>query len=340
MSAANGLAASMKIATNLSLAVQMLAFSEGVLLAEKSGIARETAVEVMLNSVMASPMVKYRGPFVLNMPDEAWFDVNMMQKDLLLALEMGRQLDVPLPTTSITNQFLTAARGMGLAEKDFAIIFEVLARMAGVKDVGVMEYWSGGVMGSGKPNTPLLQHSSTPIIRGDAQWLNPRNHKRKRQTRASRSGRALAPLLPPDAQDPAVRRRGQSTLSRRQDAGAGASLHRRRSGGRRRLRSVAARRLHHQHPPRPWPLHRQRRSAGQNVRRAARQRSRLLPRQRRLDAYRRPGHRQPGRQRHRRRQRGHRHRRGDVDQDAQAAIKWQSVSSATARSGKGCSTKP
>jgi len=130
---ANGLAVAMKIATNLSLAVQMLAFSEGVLLAERSGIARETAVEVMLNSVMASPMVKYRGPFVLNMPDEAWFDVNMMQKDLLLALEMGRQLDVPLPTTSITNQFLTAARGMGLADKDFAVVFEVLGKMAGLK---------------------------------------------------------------------------------------------------------------------------------------------------------------------------------------------------------------
>jgi 3-hydroxyisobutyrate dehydrogenase-like beta-hydroxyacid dehydrogenase len=67
------------------------------------------------------------------MPDEVLFDVNMMQKDLLLALEMGRQLDVPLPTTAVTNEFLTAARGMGLAEKDFAIVFEVLARMAGVK---------------------------------------------------------------------------------------------------------------------------------------------------------------------------------------------------------------
>jgi len=129
----NGLAVSMKIATNLSLAVQMLAFSEGVLLAEKSGIARETAVEVLLNSVIASPMVKYRGPFVLKMPDEAWFDVNMMQKDLLLALEMGRQLDVPLPTTAVTNEMLTAARAMGLADKDFAVLFEALARMAGVK---------------------------------------------------------------------------------------------------------------------------------------------------------------------------------------------------------------
>ena len=129
----NGLAVSMKIATNLSLAVQMLAFSEGVLLAEKSGIVRETAVEVLLNSVIASPMVKYRGPFVLEMPDEAWFDVNMMQKDLLLALEMGRGLDVPLPTTAVTNEMLTAARGMGLEKKDFAALFEVLARMAGLK---------------------------------------------------------------------------------------------------------------------------------------------------------------------------------------------------------------
>ena len=129
----NGLAVSMKIATNLSLAVQMLAFSEGVLLAEKSGVTRRTAVEVLLNSVIASPMVKYRGPFVLNMPDEAWFDVNMMQKDLLLALEMGRELDVPLPTTALTNEMLTAARGMGFADKDFAVLFEVLGRMAGVK---------------------------------------------------------------------------------------------------------------------------------------------------------------------------------------------------------------
>jgi 3-hydroxyisobutyrate dehydrogenase-like beta-hydroxyacid dehydrogenase len=129
----NGLALSMKIAINLSLAVQMLAFSEGVLLAEKSGIPRAVAVDVLTHSVIASPMVQYRGPFVLAMPDEAWFDVNMMQKDMLLALEMGRQLDVPLPTTAVTNEMLTAARAMGLAGQDFAIVFEALARMAGVQ---------------------------------------------------------------------------------------------------------------------------------------------------------------------------------------------------------------
>ena len=128
----NGLALSMKIATNLSLAVQMMAFCEGVLLAEKSGIAREVAVDVLTNSAVASPMIKYRGPFVLSMPAEAWFDVNMMQKDMMLALDMGRALDVPLPTTAVSNEFLTAARGMGFAKQDFAVIFEVLARMSGV----------------------------------------------------------------------------------------------------------------------------------------------------------------------------------------------------------------
>ena len=128
----NGAAVTMKIATNLSLAVQMLAFSEGVLLAEKSGIPRDTAVEVLLASVVASPMLAYRGPFVLEQPDEAWFDVNMMQKDMNLALELGRELDVPLPTTAITNEFLTAARGMGLEDKDFAVLFDVLAQMSGV----------------------------------------------------------------------------------------------------------------------------------------------------------------------------------------------------------------
>src|SRR3984957_12377156 len=129
----NGLALSMKIASNLSLAVQMLAFSEGVLLAEKSGIPREVAVDVLTHSAIASPMVKYRGPFVLQQPDEAWFDVNMRQKDMLLALELGRQVDVPMPTTAISNEFLTAARAMGLVEQDFAVVFDVLAHMSGVK---------------------------------------------------------------------------------------------------------------------------------------------------------------------------------------------------------------
>jgi 3-hydroxyisobutyrate dehydrogenase-like beta-hydroxyacid dehydrogenase len=127
-----GLAKTMKVATNLGLAVQMLAFSEAVLLAEQAGVTRERAVEALLRSVIASPMVKYRGPFVLGqMPTDAWFKVGMIQKDLQLALDAARAAGVPLPLTAVTQEWMTAARGLGLGDYDFAIVFDVLARLAG-----------------------------------------------------------------------------------------------------------------------------------------------------------------------------------------------------------------
>jgi 3-hydroxyisobutyrate dehydrogenase-like beta-hydroxyacid dehydrogenase len=128
----NGQAVLMKIAINLNLQVQLVGFCEGLLLAIKGGIPVETALEVMLNSVIASPSLKYRIPFILNMPEEAWFNVNMMQKDMLLAEDLGRELNVALPTVAISNQLLTSARAMGLAAKDFAIVYKVLARLSDV----------------------------------------------------------------------------------------------------------------------------------------------------------------------------------------------------------------
>jgi 3-hydroxyisobutyrate dehydrogenase-like beta-hydroxyacid dehydrogenase len=130
----NGQAVLLKIAINLSLVVQMIAFSEGLLIAEKGGIDGEVAARAMLDTVIASPMLKYRGPFVLEQPDEAWFDCNMMQKDLLLALEAGRSFDVPMPTTAIANELMTAARGLGLDHRDFSIVHQVLARLAGLEE--------------------------------------------------------------------------------------------------------------------------------------------------------------------------------------------------------------
>jgi 3-hydroxyisobutyrate dehydrogenase-like beta-hydroxyacid dehydrogenase len=127
-----GLAVTMKIATNLSLAVQMLALSEAVALAEKAGIPRQRAMEVLLKSVMASPMIQYRGPLILGMPTEAIFDVSMMQKDLGLALELGHTLGVPLPTTAVAQEWLSAARGLGVGHYDFAVVFDVVARLSGL----------------------------------------------------------------------------------------------------------------------------------------------------------------------------------------------------------------
>jgi 3-hydroxyisobutyrate dehydrogenase len=128
----NGLALAMKVATNISIAVQMLAFAESVVLAEKAGVARETIIEILTSSAIASPLVQYKGPLVLKMPEQAQFNTIMMQKDMTLALELGRELHVPLPTGAVVNELLSAACAQGFGERDFAILYKVLAQMSGV----------------------------------------------------------------------------------------------------------------------------------------------------------------------------------------------------------------
>jgi 3-hydroxyisobutyrate dehydrogenase-like beta-hydroxyacid dehydrogenase len=127
----NGQGLVLKLAINISLAVQMLAFAEGLLLAERSGIAPELAVDVMTESPIGSPMLKARAPLVLDLPEEAWFNVGLMQKDLVLALDTARQLHVPLPSTAVADGQLTIARALGYERRDLASLCEVLARIAG-----------------------------------------------------------------------------------------------------------------------------------------------------------------------------------------------------------------
>jgi 3-hydroxyisobutyrate dehydrogenase-like beta-hydroxyacid dehydrogenase len=127
----NGQGLLVKLAVNISLAEQMLAFSEGVLLAEKGGVDRALAVDVLTQSAVGSPMLKSRGPLVLDLPEKALFDVSLMRKDLHLALEAAGTLDVPLPTAAVANQLFTAAGAMGYDDEDMAVVYEVLAEMGG-----------------------------------------------------------------------------------------------------------------------------------------------------------------------------------------------------------------
>jgi 3-hydroxyisobutyrate dehydrogenase-like beta-hydroxyacid dehydrogenase len=125
----NGQGLVLKLAINISLAVQMLAFAEGLVLAERSGIDRKLAVDVMTASPIGSPMLKARAELVLDLPEEAWFDVSLMQKDVALALDTGRELHVPLPSAATADQLLTLARALGYERRDIAALFEVLANL-------------------------------------------------------------------------------------------------------------------------------------------------------------------------------------------------------------------
>ncbi|MDP4506931.1 NAD(P)-dependent oxidoreductase [Nonomuraea turcica] len=125
----NGQGLTLKLAINISLAVQMIAFAEGLLLADRSGVNRELALQLMTDSAIGSPMLKARAPLVLHLPDEARFDLRLMRKDLELALDAARKLDIPLPTADRADEVLLAARTLGFEQRDLAAVFQVLDHM-------------------------------------------------------------------------------------------------------------------------------------------------------------------------------------------------------------------
>jgi 3-hydroxyisobutyrate dehydrogenase-like beta-hydroxyacid dehydrogenase len=125
----NGQGLVLKLAINISLAVQMLAFAEGLVLAERAGIDPKLAVDVITQSPIGSPMLKARADLVLNLPEDAWFDLNLMQKDIALALETARELRTPLPSAATADQLLTLGRALGYERRDIASLYEVLAHL-------------------------------------------------------------------------------------------------------------------------------------------------------------------------------------------------------------------
>jgi 3-hydroxyisobutyrate dehydrogenase-like beta-hydroxyacid dehydrogenase len=129
-----GTAVQMKVAVNLTLIVEMVVFCESVALAEKGGVAREVAVDAMLKSVVASPVMGYRGPFILEggMPDKPLADVTLQQKDMVLALEVARRQGSPAPLAAVANELLNACRGRGIDQRDFVTVFDVYHMLAGM----------------------------------------------------------------------------------------------------------------------------------------------------------------------------------------------------------------
>jgi 3-hydroxyisobutyrate dehydrogenase-like beta-hydroxyacid dehydrogenase len=125
----NGQGLLLKLAINISLAAQMLAFSEGVLLAERGGLDRELAVEVMSESPIGSPLLRGRAPLVLDLPEDAWFDIELAHKDIRLALETGRSEGVPLPSAALADKLFTKASELGYGHRDVAALFEVLGQL-------------------------------------------------------------------------------------------------------------------------------------------------------------------------------------------------------------------
>ncbi|MEL0231887.1 MAG: NAD(P)-dependent oxidoreductase [Hyphomicrobiales bacterium] len=129
----NGLAVQTKLSINLLLMVEVIAFGEAVAMAEKGGVDRQVVVDAILNSVASSPVLSYRGPFILDgkMPEKPLADVALQQKDMTLVLEQSRLLASPAPLASAANDMMNASRGMGLGHHDFVVAHRAYKKMNG-----------------------------------------------------------------------------------------------------------------------------------------------------------------------------------------------------------------
>ena len=119
----------MKVATNLSLPVQILSFCESILLAEKSGIPRETAIKVLLNSVVASPALNYRIPLIMDPPEEPLFDCSMMQKDLEAGVGTGPRPGGAAADHGAGRPMAVGGAGLGTGKPGLCVVIPVDSRI-------------------------------------------------------------------------------------------------------------------------------------------------------------------------------------------------------------------
>jgi 3-hydroxyisobutyrate dehydrogenase-like beta-hydroxyacid dehydrogenase len=129
----NGQAILTKVAINLALVVSVTALAEGVALVEKAGVDRSAVVDAVLKSVIASPVVGYRAPLLVEDTD-VFADVELQQKDLVLAQDLARRLGMAVPTCAAASEMLNAARGSAQADRDFVVsVHEAYRRMGGME---------------------------------------------------------------------------------------------------------------------------------------------------------------------------------------------------------------
>jgi len=130
-----------KIAHNVMLGVVIENLIEITLLTNKMGVPRHAFLAFLNNSVMGSMFTRYKSPALVNCDWTTMFTPELLRKDLDLGLELGRELDVPMPVTAATREVLQSHFGAATLQKDpdaylqkdFAALAETMALAAGMK---------------------------------------------------------------------------------------------------------------------------------------------------------------------------------------------------------------
>lgn len=122
-----------KIAHNVFLAVTIQSLAEVTILAQKAGMSRAAFLDFLNKSVMGSIFSKYKTPALVNLDMSVTFTPALLRKDIDLGLDAGRELEVPMPLTSLTRDLVQALIGNGYGAEDFAALIKQQAKASGIE---------------------------------------------------------------------------------------------------------------------------------------------------------------------------------------------------------------
>ncbi|XP_010277859.1 PREDICTED: glyoxylate/succinic semialdehyde reductase 1 [Nelumbo nucifera] len=121
-----GNGAKMKLVVNMIMGSMMNAFSEGLVLADRSGLDQQTLLDVLDLGAIANPMFKLKGPAMVQNNYPPAFPLKHQQKDMRLALALGDENAVSMPVAAASNEAFKKARSLGFEDHDFSAVYEVV----------------------------------------------------------------------------------------------------------------------------------------------------------------------------------------------------------------------
>jgi 3-hydroxyisobutyrate dehydrogenase len=124
----------MKLSLNMMIGTSMQMLAESLVFGKRAGLDWAQMLEVIAGSAVGSPLVQYKTKPLANRSFAPAFTIKLMEKDFDLALDIARKMDVALPVTGMTRQFLASARATGKGEQDFSSLVVVAEELAGIKE--------------------------------------------------------------------------------------------------------------------------------------------------------------------------------------------------------------
>ena len=123
----------LKLLLNMMVGISSAMIGEALIFGEKGGMDWSQMIDIISASVVASPLIGYKAQTLKSRNFAPAFTIDQMAKDFDIALDTGKAVNVPMPITAMTRQFLGAMKAKGKGNFDFFGLVTLMEDLAGIK---------------------------------------------------------------------------------------------------------------------------------------------------------------------------------------------------------------